>query len=86
MSTKTPAKSREAGHEDADDFINSIDPKDMRDGARLRRIAAAAAAIRADEAELQAAVDSARAAGDSWTMIGLVLGFSKQNAQRKFGR
>ncbi len=80
MTTKTA----NADH-DAEAFIAAIDPSTMRDGIHLRRIAAAKEAVERDEAELTAAVVAAREAGDSWTMIGLMLGTSKQNAHRKYG-
>ena len=69
-----------------DGFIGSIDPATMRDARHLREVAAARANLTAAEDRLRAAVDEARAAGDSWTMIGLVLGTSRQAAHRKFGR
>lgn len=71
---------------DIDDFIDSIDPATMRDAKYLREIAAARANLEDAELRLQQAVHASREAGDSWTMIGLMLRTSKQNAHRKFGR
>ena len=71
---------------DIDDFIDSIDPKNMRDAKHLREIAAARKAVEDSQARLRQAVDQAREAGDSWTAIGMVLRTSKQNAYRKYGQ
>jgi hypothetical protein len=81
--TKSPT--RASADADVDAFIASIRPDSMRDASRLREIAAARDARDAADARLTAAVASARAAGDSWTMIGLALRTSKQNAFRKYG-
>ncbi|WP_206447303.1 hypothetical protein [Agrococcus sp. KRD186] len=69
---------------DIDAFIDSIDPTSMRDARHLREIAAARAATEQTERRLVDAVRAARAAGDSWTAIGIALRTSKQNAHRKF--
>jgi hypothetical protein len=69
-----------------DAFIDSVDPATMRDGRHLRAVAAARKSLEAAEDALREAVAAARAAGDSWTMIGLMIGTSKQAAHRKFGR
>ncbi len=71
---------------DIDDFIDAIDPKTMRDGKSLRAIAEALQLSQEADARLREAVGAARSAGDSWTMIGLMLGTSKQNAYRKYGK
>lgn len=68
------------------DFIDSIDPSTIRDGSHRREIAAAKNAVESSQEQLRRAVRNARAAGDSWTMIGIALGTSKQNAYRKFGK
>lgn len=70
---------------DIEAFIASIDPKTMRDGKHLREIAAAHQAAEDADTRLRAAVAAAREAGDSWTMIGVALHTSKQNAYRKYG-
>ena len=70
------------------EWLDSLDPSTMpvRDGRYLRAISTARKSVVEAEGALQAAVDQARAAGDSWTVIGMALGTSKQNAHRKFGR
>lgn len=50
----------------------------------LREIAAAAEALRADDARLQEAVSLARAHGRSWNQIALALGVSRQAARQRF--
>lgn len=50
----------------------------------LREIAAAAEAVRADDARLREAVDLARARGRSWNHIALALGVSRQAARQRF--
>jgi hypothetical protein len=50
----------------------------------LREIAAAAEAMRADDARLQEAVTLARAHGRSWNHIALALGVSRQAARQRF--
>ncbi|WP_319455139.1 MULTISPECIES: hypothetical protein [unclassified Mycobacterium] len=70
-----------------------VDPAKARDGRHMRRIAAAAAALGdamhvagERQAELDAAVAAAREAGDSWAMIGMALGISRQGAYQRFGK
>lgn len=67
---------------DAENWLHSleVDPAKARDGRNMRRIAAADT-----EAELEDAVAEARAAGDTWAMIGTALGISRQAACRRFG-
>jgi hypothetical protein len=67
-----------------DAFIDSIDPETMQDAKHIRAIALARQNMLHAEAALVDAVRDARAAGDSWTMIGIALRTSKQNAHRKF--
>lgn len=50
----------------------------------LRSVAAAAEAVRADEAELRDAVEVARGRGRSWNEIALALGVSRQAARQRF--
>lgn len=57
-----------------------------RDAQHFRRIIVARRAIADGENELRAAVAAARAAGDSWTVIGAALDTSRQNAYQRFGR
>lgn len=56
-----------------------------RDATHFRRMVAAAKALAAAEAELTAAVAAARKAGDSWTVVGVALGTTRQAAQQRFG-
>ncbi|MGV1008569.1 MAG: hypothetical protein ACOYBY_08165 [Dermatophilaceae bacterium] len=55
-----------------------------RDATGFRRIIAAREALAEAEADLLEAVRAARAAGDSWTVIGAALGQTRQAAHRKF--
>jgi hypothetical protein len=50
----------------------------------LREIAAAAEAVRTDDARLREAVIFARARGRSWNHIALALGVSRQAARQRF--
>jgi hypothetical protein len=50
----------------------------------LRQIAAAAEAVRVDDARLREAVLLARARGRSWNHIALALGVSRQAARQRF--
>jgi len=68
-----------------DAFVERVAPGDLKDARYLRAVAAAKTQLEAAEQALADAVCAARDAGDSWTMIGLMLGTSKQNAHRKFG-
>jgi len=72
----------------AEHMLDEIDPANdqMRDARYLRAIAAKRDALYRAEHELQDAVDQARAHGDTWDMIGLMLRTSKQNAHRKYGK
>ena len=56
-----------------------------RDAVHFRRIIAARQKLAAAERELHEAVRSARAAGDSWTVIGAALDTTRQAAQQRFG-
>ncbi|MDO5635421.1 MAG: hypothetical protein Q4G34_11220 [Micrococcus sp.] len=56
-----------------------------RDAVHFRRILAARTQLAAAERELRDAVDAARAAGDSWTVIGAALDTTRQAAQQRFG-
>lgn len=50
----------------------------------LRGVAAAAEAVREDEARLREAVEVARGQGRSWNQIGVALGVSRQAARQRF--
>lgn len=63
-----------------------VDPAKSRDATHVRRIAALATTLATVEADLTAAVIAARAAGDSWAMIGTALGVSRQAAFQRFGK
>ncbi|MBU8834573.1 hypothetical protein [Mycolicibacterium goodii] len=82
MSTKHTAKN------DTEKWLDSleVDPANARDGRHMRRITAAAKAADAAVAELNNAVAEARAAGDTWAMIGTALGISRQAAYQRFGK
>ena len=69
-----------------EDWLDNIepDPADARDASHMRRIIAANEALDAAHAELRDAVNTAREAGDSWAIIGLALGISRQAAQQRF--
>lgn len=57
-----------------------------RDASHFRQIIAANEALAEAEEGLRRAVADARAAGDSWTIIGAALGITRQAAQQRFGR
>ena len=56
-----------------------------REAADFRRISAARTAAAKAAAELDAAVNAARAKGDSWEVIGAALGTSARTARERFG-
>ena len=64
----------------------NVDPSDARDARHMRRISGAATAVTAAQKELRAAVAAAREAGDTWAMIGVALGTSRQAAYQRFGQ
>ena len=68
-------------------WADDVDPADLRpaDRSSLRKIAALAQERDRLDLELIEAVETARSAGRSWSEIGLMLGVSKQAAQRKYG-
>ena len=72
--------------DEIDEMLDSLDPRvhKARDATGFRRIVAAQKAVDAAEAELAEAVAAARAAGDSWTIVGVALGISRQAAQQRF--
>lgn len=67
--------------------LDQLDPAahPARDAAHFRRIIAARQGLAAAEQELRHAVRAARAAGDSWTVIGAALDTTRQAAQQRFG-
>jgi hypothetical protein len=70
----------------AETWLDGLDPATTaaRGGRHLREIGRALTALEQAEIDLRSAVEAARAAGDSWEAIGLVLGTSRQGAHRKF--
>ncbi len=74
--------------EEINAWLDSIKPNhaDARDATHFRRIIAAREAVDTAAAELKEAVASARAAGDTWAMIGLALGTTRQAAFQRFGQ
>lgn len=81
--TRTRAQRAQALEEWAD----RVAPDDLveADTSALRLISELASRRDAIDEQLVAAVRSARAEGRSWSMIGTMLGVSKQAAQRKYG-
>ena len=67
--------------------LDKLDPSThpARDAASFRRIIAARRGLAAAEEELRKAVQAAREAGDSWTVIGAALDITRQAAQQRFG-
>jgi hypothetical protein len=67
--------------------LDQLDPAatPARDAANFRRILAARANLAAAEQELRDAVQAARHAGDSWSIIGAALDTTRQAAQQRFG-
>lgn len=78
MSTKT--RPDETGLDELDPGKNPA-----RHAVYFRRIQAARAHLSAAEDDLRAAVQAARDAGDSWTIIGAALDITRQAAQQRFG-
>lgn len=68
--------------------LDQLDPAGhpARDASHFREIVAARKRIDEAEQGLREAVAAARAAGDSWTVIGAALGTTRQNAHQRFGR
>jgi hypothetical protein len=71
-----------------DELLDTVEPNpvDARDASHMRRIIAAAERVGDAEDELRAAVKAAREAGDTWAVIGLALGVSRQAAFQRFGQ
>lgn len=81
-------KDQTTARTDVEAWLDNLDadPSKARDGRHMRRIAAAAAALQDAEKEVADAVIAAREAGDSWNMIGIALGVSRQAAFQRFGK
>lgn len=73
---------------DAEQWLDQLDPNtvEARDAAHFRAIVAANQALTDAEHDLRQVVAEARAAGDSWAMVGAALGITKQAAQQRFGQ
>ncbi|MDU0347642.1 hypothetical protein [Actinomyces sp. MRS3W] len=70
-----------------DTGLDALDPAiaQSRDATHFRRIIAAKKQVLDAEQNLSRAVADARAAGESWTVIGAALGVTKQAAHKRFG-
>lgn len=68
--------------------LDTLDPQThrARDAAAFRRIVAAVDAVQDADTELIEAVRAARRVGDSWTVIAVALGTTRQAAQQRFAR
>lgn len=66
--------------------LDQLDPTThpARDAVHFRRIITARKAVADAEQELRDAVKAARAAGDSWTVIGAALDTTRQAAFQRF--
>lgn len=71
------------GEAGLDELDPGTDP--ARDAVHFRRIQTARANLSAAEDDLREAVQAARDAGDSWTIIGAALNITRQAAQQRFG-
>jgi hypothetical protein len=71
---------------DVEQWLDQLDPAtvEARDATHFRRIIAASKAFIEAETELRSSVAAARAAGDSWAIIGAALGVTRQAAQQRF--
>ena len=67
--------------------LDDLDPATTpaRDAAPFRRVVAARTSVDDADRQLREAVAAARAAGDSWTVIGAALDVTRQAAQQRFG-
>ena len=81
MSTKYRTDTDSSGLDDVDPATHH-----SCDATHFRRILAARRGIDDANEELRAAVQAARAAGDSWTVIGAALDTTRQAAYQRFGR
>jgi hypothetical protein len=66
--------------------LDSVAPESLRDASHFRRIIQAKKGLEAADKELRDAVAAARAAGDSWTVIGAAMGTTKQAAFQRFSK
>ena len=72
----------------AEQWLDQLDPNTpsvkVRDGRFLRHVREAADAADSAAENLRKAVSEARANGESWGTIGMVLGVSRQAVQQRF--
>jgi hypothetical protein len=70
-----------------DKWLDELDPATTpsRDASCFRAIIEAQSGVEEAQARLRKAVLDARAAGDSWAVIGAALGVSRQAAWERFG-
>ena len=76
---KTKSRKDETG-------LDSVAPESLRDASHFRGIIEARKRLKVADKELRDAVAGARAAGDSWTVIGAALGTTKQAAFQRFSK
>ena len=71
-----------------DTGLDALDPAitRSRDAVHIREIIAARKDVEAADSRLRAAVAAARAAGDSWAVIGMALDTTRQAAYQRFGQ
>lgn len=84
--TKTATSTRDDETASAEAWLDHLDPASVeaRDATQVRAIIAAADELALADRKLREAVSAARAAGDSWTVIGAALGVTRQAAQMRF--
>jgi hypothetical protein len=72
----------------AEGWLAQLEPAEVRgrDGKYLRNVTEAAERALSANAKLRTAVKEARAVGETWAMIGLMLGVTRQAAFQRFGR
>jgi CRISPR/Cas system-associated protein Csm6 len=82
------SKTRAERAKSLEDWADRVDPAHLEtaDTEALRSLAELVERRRHVDAEITAAVRSARRARRSWSEIGAMLGVSKQAAQRKYAR
>jgi predicted polyphosphate/ATP-dependent NAD kinase len=73
---------------DVEKWLDDLDPNavESHDAVHIRAIREAARIAAAGQDGLLRAVAAARTAGESWTVIGVALGVTRQAAQERFGR
>jgi hypothetical protein len=83
-----PGSGREAectdSGSDVEEFVASVDPETMRSGAHLVTLGGAWVAFVSAEQELTRRLAEARAGGESWSVLSVVLGLSVSEARDRF--